>query len=88
MAPSSASVKIGLFEVIWSLLLAECGHLGLVDWQWQATDGSMGKARNGGDQVGEFGAESLPYPRSAPIPPIALNKGQKKACSSTGKAGR
>ena len=38
-------VKIGLFEMIWSLLLAECDQLGLVDWQWQAADGSMGKAR-------------------------------------------
>src|SRR5262245_65594723 len=45
-------VKIGLFEVIWSLLPAECDQLGMVDWQWQAADGSMGKARNGADQIG------------------------------------
>src|SRR6185436_8396505 len=45
-------IKIGLFEMIWSLLLAECDQLGLVDWQWQAADGSVGKARNGGDQIG------------------------------------
>src|SRR5215475_10081799 len=51
-APSSVGSKLGLFEVIWSVLLAECDQLGLVDWQWQAADGSMGKARNVGDQIG------------------------------------
>ena len=68
-------MKIGLFEMIWSVLLAECDQLGLVDWQWQAADGSMGKARNGGDQIG-------------PNPADRAKQGSKKACSSTGKAGR
>jgi hypothetical protein len=35
----------------------------------------MGKARNGGDQVG-------------PNPADRAKQGSKKACSSTGKAGR
>jgi len=45
-------VKLKLFEMIWSLLVAECDELGLVYWQWQAADGCLGKARSGGDQVG------------------------------------
>jgi putative transposase len=36
-------VDVGLFPHIWALR---------VDWEWQAADGAMGKARLGGDQVG------------------------------------
>jgi transposase len=68
-------VQKGLFEMIWSLLVAECDELGLVDWQWQAADGAMGKARSGGDLVG-------------PNPTDRGKQGSKKACSSTVKAGR
>jgi hypothetical protein len=45
-------VQIGIFEMIWSLLLTERDGLGLVDWQWQAADGTLGKARGGGDKIG------------------------------------
>lgn len=45
-------VEIGLFEKIWSLLVAECDELGLVPWEWQSADGSLGKAHLGGDQIG------------------------------------
>jgi putative transposase len=45
-------VEINLFEMIWSLLAAECDELALVDWEWQAADGWLGKARSGGDEVG------------------------------------
>jgi putative transposase len=44
--------RLGLFEQIWALLLRECQELGGVDWQWQAADASMGKARLGGEQIG------------------------------------
>jgi len=46
----------GFFRELWDLLLTECAELGGVDWEWQAADGAMGKARFGGA-------------RSAPIPP-------------------
>jgi putative transposase len=68
-------VEKGLFEMIWSLLLAECDELGLVDWQWQAADGAMGKARNGGDQIG-------------PNPTDRGKQGSKKACWSMDRAVR
>jgi putative transposase len=45
-------VEIELFKKIWSLLVVECDELGLVDWEWQAADGWLGKARLGGDRIG------------------------------------
>ena len=45
-------VELGLFPQIWALLIEECDALGLVDWDWQAADGTMGKARLGGDEIG------------------------------------
>jgi hypothetical protein len=32
-------VRLGVFERIWSTLLARCEELGGVDWEWQAADG-------------------------------------------------
>ncbi len=52
----------GFFEKLWALLLAECEELGGVDWQWQAADGAMGKARFGGA-------------KSAPIQQIGQSRG-------------
>lgn len=44
--------KDGIFRKIWALLIEKCDELGAVDWQWQAADGRMGKARFGGDKIG------------------------------------
>lgn len=44
--------EIGLFELIWAILIAECQELGQVDWKWQAADTVKGKARLGGDKIG------------------------------------
>jgi len=46
-------VRAGVFERIWGELVAECDALGDVHWEWQAADGWLGKARMGGDAVGE-----------------------------------
>jgi len=48
----------GVLERIWAILAAECEELGGLDWQWQAADGAMGKARFGG-------AKLVPTPRIA-----------------------
>jgi putative transposase len=48
----------GVLDRIWALLVDECEALGGVDWQWQAVDGAMGKARFGG-------AKLAPTPRIA-----------------------
>jgi transposase len=55
-------VRAGVFERIWAVLVARCEELGGVDWEWQAADGMMGKARMGGT-------------RSVPIPPTAASAG-------------
>ena len=45
--------KTGFWERVWQDLLNECEELGDVDWTWQSVDGWLGKARLGGDEVGE-----------------------------------
>jgi putative transposase len=42
----------GIFTRIWTMLIEACDELGGVDWQWQAADAAMGKARMGGDLIG------------------------------------
>ena len=59
-------VEIGLFPQLWALLIEECEEFGLVDWEWQAADSAMGKARLGGDEVG-------------PNPTDRAKKGSKKS---------
>ena len=41
-------VEFRVFEHVWARLIAECEELGDVDWEWQAADAAMGKARLGG----------------------------------------
>jgi putative transposase len=55
-------VNAGVFARVWAVLLERCEELGGVDWEWQAADGMLGKARMGGT-------------RSAPTPPTAASAG-------------
>lgn len=41
-------VRLGLFTRVWTVLVERCDQLGGVNWEWQAADGVMGKARLGG----------------------------------------
>jgi putative transposase len=43
----------GVMQRIWEELAKECDELGEVDWQWQAADGRLGKARFGGEKGGQ-----------------------------------
>ena len=52
-------VDLGGVERIWAALVEECEDLGGVDWEWQAADSAMGKARFGGIQL-------APTPRTGP----------------------
>jgi putative transposase len=45
-------VEDGVLEEIWAALVGECAELGAVQWEWQAADGVMGKARLCGDKRG------------------------------------
>jgi len=38
-------VGLGIFEKIWAALMEYARKLGLIDWDWQSSDTSMGKAR-------------------------------------------
>lgn len=51
-------VEGGVFAQIMALLISECDELAHVDWNWQAADAAMGKARQGG-------TPSVPIPRIA-----------------------
>ena len=42
----------GILARSWAVLVASCDEWGGVDWQWQAADTAMGKARMEGDLVG------------------------------------
>jgi putative transposase len=41
-------VASGVFDRIWAAVVERCDALGGVDWEWQAADGMLGKARMGG----------------------------------------
>jgi putative transposase len=41
-------VELGVLDRIWAALVEESEELGGVNWEWQAVDGAMGKARFGG----------------------------------------
>lgn len=67
--------KDRVMERIWAALVEDCAELGGVNWQWQAADAAMVKARFGGKKRGE-------------TPRIAANRGPSGACSSRRRAGR
>lgn len=60
-------VSLGVFVQIWAILIDECDELGGVQWEWQAADGAMGKARFGGGKL-------------APIPPTGAKPVPSVAC--------
>ena len=41
-------VERGIFDRIWAVIQEACEELGGCDWEWQAADGALGKARKGG----------------------------------------
>jgi len=41
-------VERGVFDRIWAVLVHACDELGAVNWDWQAADAALGKARFGG----------------------------------------
>jgi putative transposase len=41
-------IRLRVFDRIWAVLVADCEQLGGVDWEWQAADAALSKARLGG----------------------------------------
>ena len=65
--------KLKLFDKLWALLLYRCAYLGGVDWDWQAADGCLSKARG----VPKKGRKKTPA--SAPTPRIVVSRASKRA---------
>ena len=42
----------GVFRQVWAVLIERCEDLDGVEWEWQAADGALGKARKGGAMLG------------------------------------
>lgn len=55
-----------IFDRLWAILVAACAELAGVDWEWQAADGMLGKARQGGTS-------------EAPTRPTAPSRAPRKA---------
>jgi putative transposase len=52
-------LELDVLDGIWGHLLEACEDLGGVDWEWQAADGALGKARKKGtasDRIRPIGA--------------------------------
>lgn len=67
-------VRLGVFDQIWATLVGACANLGGVDWEWQAVDTAMGKARFGGirlDPILPTGARTEPRRASWSKPMVA-----------------
>src|SRR5579875_2692724 len=70
--------RLGIFDIIWAVLLAKCDELKDVDWQWQAADGCLGKVRG----VPKKGARWMPPNASAPIQRTAAKRASRRVCLS------
>jgi transposase len=42
----------GVFVRLWAVLIERCEDLGGCNWEWQAADAALGKARKGGTWLG------------------------------------
>ena len=45
-------VQAGVFQRLWAVRIEHCEDLGGVEWEWQAADTTLGKARKGGTRSG------------------------------------
>ncbi len=71
----------GIFDKLWAVLLYACDDLQGVDWQWQAADGCLGKARG----VPKKGRKSNVSARTRQTAPRQVSR---KACLSRAAADR
>jgi transposase len=72
---------LGLFDKLWATLLTYCQDLDAVDWQWQAADACLSKARG----VPKRGQPTKPVART---PQIVVARASRKACLSKRTADR
>ena len=68
-------VELRVLQPVWSVLIKECEELGAVEWEWQAAERAIGKARFEGV-------------RSAPTRRTEVRRASSGASWSTGAEGR
>jgi transposase len=78
----------GIFDILWAILLTKSEELGGVDWNWQAADGCLGKARGVPKKGRKSNASATPRNVSAPTRPTAPRRVSRKACLSRQTAAR
>src|SRR5579871_331760 len=66
---------LGLFDAVWAQVLSRCQDLDGVDWDWQAADGCLGKARG----IPKRGRRTNVWART---PRIVVSKASRRACLS------
>ena len=75
----------GIFDILWALLLIECEELGGVDWDWQAADGCLGKAR--GVPRTEKGGRAMRQNAWGETLPTEVKQASRSRCLSRETAG-
>jgi putative transposase len=83
----------GIFDILWAVLLVQCEELGGVDWQWQAADCCLGKARGVPKQAGQTdnpraAKKGRPRKPSEPTLPTGASQVSRRACLSRAEAVR
>ena len=76
--------SLGIFDILWAILLSKCEALGGVDWQWQAADGCLGKARG----VPKKGERQTRKSAWAGTPRTVVSRGSRRAPLSREEADR
>ena len=81
---------LGIFDILWAVLISKCDDLRAVEWEWQAADGAMGKARG----VPKRGrrtrrkSDTMPKNVSDATPPTEVKQASRGRCLSKEAAGR
>ncbi len=77
--------RLGIFDLLWGVLLTKSDMFGGVSWDWQAADCALGKARG----IGKKGTRKTRHkdgvtPRSVleRTPPTVVKRGSRGACLS------
>ena len=70
----------GIFDILWAVLLSKCEALRGVDWNWQAADCALGKARGVGKKGRKKSGCATPRSASARTRPTVVSRGSRRAC--------
>jgi transposase len=86
----------GIFDILWAVLLTRCEALRGVEWDWQAADCALGKARGVGKKghrkktKSSKSGDATPTNASAPTRPTVVtprgHPGSRRACLSREQA--